>query len=113
MNKKKWLKITILVGIIISSSIVLYLSERSQQEQKDNLKKDTISYLGDQGYDEKNDVKEIVIVDLSEQLDNEEFEKYQAVVLLEGKPDNLHVYTYKKNTNEVIKIDFENEEFVE
>ncbi|MFF2448816.1 hypothetical protein ACFVSW_17130 [Neobacillus sp. NPDC058068] len=113
MNKKKWLVISLLVGILIISGFYQYLSNVSKQEQKNILKKDTISYLVGTGYDEETDIKDIFILDFHEQIDNDEIDKYQAIVTLENEPDKWYFYTYKKNTKELIQFDLINNKIIE
>ncbi|GAA0492722.1 hypothetical protein GCM10008986_18870 [Salinibacillus aidingensis] len=77
-------------------------------QKKTQLKKDTINYLVEKGYDEETDIKEIEVVKLLELNEDDEAVhngKYQAVVNFKDVPETAYFYTYKKDTKDIIRID--------
>ncbi|WP_044160600.1 hypothetical protein [Virgibacillus sp. MSP4-1] len=77
-------------------------------QKKVQLKKDTITYLVDKGYDEETDIKEIEVVKLLELNEDDEAVhngRYQAVVKFKDEPETTSFYTYKRDTKNIIRID--------
>ncbi|WP_226036569.1 hypothetical protein [Aquibacillus saliphilus] len=104
MNKKRLLSIAFWMGILVISVLYTFWSDMSQQKQRENFKKDVISYLEYNGFYEEADIEDVVVLNLYEQIDMEDIEEYQAFVLFEDEAKKINIYSYKKDSKELIQI---------
>ncbi|SES63499.1 hypothetical protein SAMN05216389_101175 [Oceanobacillus limi] len=112
MDKKTGIEVIVLV--VVLAALVLYgvNDSKSQEKKKRNLREDTYAYILENGYDQA-EIKEVYVTDFSEQIENEEIDQHLAIVVLEDETKEYPIYTYRKNSNELIEFDIENNEIIE
>lgn len=93
---KKVIAIIIIILLVVAAGILWFTGNQDKQE----VKEDTMSYLTEKGYDTDQDIENMSVVNIGEYNVT-----YAVVVTFSDEPKVDYFYTYEKEGKKIKQID--------